>query len=502
MLDDLAHAPESSLAAVDAPRLPPPCACHGGRAPPPRRRGPRRCSSPARRPRAAPRAADARRRPQPALAREFARRRRRSAAPTPATSASAAPSSSPSARTGRGSPPRSRSSSSPRPRCCASARPASSTTRAVTDAEIDAGRHAGRRPLARRRRRPGARRGRPAPARRARSRAAGVAPRRAAASSATTARSTAAAAARAPATRPTATSAAGSARCVMRRGFQAEPDDATSRGASPQHLRQRGRRRVGGAAATGKAPDGAAELGTVALGADRRPHPPRSTSRPTTSSPTCCSRRSARSTATAGTTDRRRRGRPRHARRLRRAAADRRRLGPLAREPHVAAAGRPAARAHGGPGHRGDVALVARGRRAGPARSGAGCAAPARGPLPGQDRHDPRRLEPRRRLHDRRRPDASRFAWLMNGVNVYGAHRIQDRMTAVARPLRRARGQISLSSSSSRPASSRTGTPRRSAFSSFEPGRLARDDVVGLLRHRASSRARRRRGCARSPARA
>ena len=40
------------------------------------------------------------------------------------------------------------------------------------------------------------------------------------------------------------------------------------------------------------------------------------------------------------------------------------------------------------------------------------------------------------------------------------------------------------SSSASSPASSSTGTPSRSAFSSFEPGALAGDDVVGLLRHR------------------
>jgi len=68
------------------------------------------------------------------------------------------------------------------------------------------------------------------------------------------------------------------------------------------------------------------------------------------------------------------------------------------------------------------------------------------------------------------------FAYLMNGVSVSGARRLQDAMTTIlARyspapvPLAARSRSSAPSSSASSPASSSTGTPRRSAFSSLEP---------------------------------
>jgi hypothetical protein len=76
------------------------------------------------------------------------------------------------------------------------------------------------------------------------------------------------------------------------------------------------------------------------------------------------------------------------------------------------------------------------------------------------------------------------FALLMNRVNIHGAQVLQDRIaTAIAR-LDEAdedappsdpggtvpRPRVAYGSNASSPASSSTGTPSRSAFSSFEPG--------------------------------
>jgi len=63
------------------------------------------------------------------------------------------------------------------------------------------------------------------------------------------------------------------------------------------------------------------------------------------------------------------------------------------------------------------------------------------------------------------------FAFLMNHVNVYSAENAQDALAiGLARLATPAQSPAGGASSASRPASSRTATPRRSAFSSFEPG--------------------------------
>ena len=63
------------------------------------------------------------------------------------------------------------------------------------------------------------------------------------------------------------------------------------------------------------------------------------------------------------------------------------------------------------------------------------------------------------------------FAFLMNHVDVYAAENAQDAMAIALAKLADHRSVAAAApSSASRPASSSTATPRRSAFSSFEPG--------------------------------
>jgi serine-type D-Ala-D-Ala carboxypeptidase/endopeptidase (penicillin-binding protein 4) len=63
------------------------------------------------------------------------------------------------------------------------------------------------------------------------------------------------------------------------------------------------------------------------------------------------------------------------------------------------------------------------------------------------------------------------FAFLMNHVDIYSAENAQDALAiAIARLATPAQPPAAGASSAKRPASSRTATPRRSAFSSFEPG--------------------------------
>ena len=144
--------------------------------------------------------------------------------------------------------------------------------------------------------------------------------------------------------------------------------------------------------------------------------------------------------------------------------------------------------------------------RATPRRSRPRCRSPgARHAAPPDARHRRRQALPRQDgtlnrvsalagLCVTRQGHTVAFAFLMNGVAIWRAHGAQDRALRAlvsyrARPepaCRRRAGepQLSPSSSASSPASSSTATPRRSAFSSFEPGALAGDDVVGLLRDR------------------
>ena len=121
---------------------------------------------------------------------------------------------------------------------------------------------------------------------------------------------------------------------------------------------------------------------------------------------------------------------------------------------------------------------------------------PPRRQLPRQDGH----AEPRQPRSPgcacTRQGHVLAFAFLMNDVTLWRGHLAQDRalraLVAFRAPVadpdaparRRAERSAAPSSSASSPASSSTATPSRSAFSSFEPGALAGDDVVGLLRDR------------------
>ena len=94
---------------------------------------------------------------------------------------------------------------------------------------------------------------------------------------------------------------------------------------------------------------------------------------------------------------------------------------------------------------------------------------PARRPLPGQDRHALQRLRPRRLLPTPPRPRLVVFAVLMTNLGLGARPGRQDQYRRDARAARVARAHGQGLRSASRPASSMTSTPRRSAFSSFEP---------------------------------
>ena len=500
-LDDLAHAPSSLRRRRGRPSGPRPRPCRCVRLPVdapslgrslavPRRARLRRAARGAR-------PADARR---PSSAREMRARRRPRAAPTCVDLDTGRDRSSRRAPTRRGSRPRSRSSS----------RPSTALLRFGADGTLDTdGRSArgaldadgvaARRPLPARRRRPDARR---AAAHRGALAPASVARRPASRGSTGRGRRRRVALRRA-ARRPDAP-AARYDRDIGRRARRADRRPRLRRAARPQPgPARRGRARSPTRCAAARRPGRRRDRAPATAPAGARGRWPTRRLAADGATLVAADQRAVgqllrRDAAQGPRRALRRRGHDRGGRRgrrartlgrARRAPARRRRLGALARAtattpaPGRAACStrdarrRTSARAF-------EASLPSPGARARCATRMRGTA--ARGPLPRQDRHAHRRQRAggycttrdgphaRLRVPDERRRTSARAR----------AHAGPDGRSAIARA-RRAQRRSTPSSSSSSPASSSTATPSRSAFSSFEPGRLAGDDVVGLLRHRA-----------------